>query len=388
MYNRKYDKILVSLKQDTHGFSLGERPTSGSCTIEIKNNKGILRISLKDLKQPKTNIYKLYGISVSKSKSEGIYICDITPDSTGFFEYKREFDPDNFIDTKKTIDEINVFAVICESKNESNIIISPLCGYTYTKINWKSRFTIYDKSEQQNDTIIDLSDYKEITENSQNTIQAAEKTNFTEKTISSTEAVLEKPSKNDIFDDIFSIPASDMFSSITKRFKEEMELLENAGIFTKEDIKKINNNNKTNNIENINNSDKSDNIDKIYEISETPKNSNIEYNIINDNNIDNVFEENKKITLPHSSIEWVMCDFDEHILLPENIILYSKNPFILYCCKKYKHIIIGRNKKKNTYYIGIPDFYDKDYKLKASQIGFREFIKKDKNWGYWIKEIY
>ena len=385
MYNRKYDKILVSLKQDTHGFSLGERPTSGSCTIEIKNNKGIIRISLKDLKQPKTNTYKFYGISVSKSKSEGIYICDITPDNTGFFEYKREFNPDNFIDTQKTIDEINVFAVICENKTESNIIISPLCGYTDTKINWKNRFKIYSK--QENDTIIDLSDYKEITEitkTPQNTIQAAEKINLTQKTISSTEAVLEKPSKNDIFNDIFSIPASDMFSSITKRFKEEMELLENAGIFTKEDINKINNikTNTTNTIENINESDKN------YEISEIPKHSTTEYTINKHNDIDNIFEENKKITLPHSNIEWVMCDFDEHILLPENTILYSKNPFILYCCKKYKHIIIGRNKEKNTYYIGIPDFYDKDYKLKASQMGFREFIKKDNNWGYWIKEIY
>lgn len=381
MYNRKYDKILVSLKQDTHGFSLCDRPTSGSCTIEIKNNKGTIRISLKDLKQPKTNKYKFYGISVSKSKSEGIYICDIIPDSTGFFEYKREFDPDNFIDTEKTIDEINVFAIICENKNKSDIIISPLCGYTDTKINWKSRFTIYNKSRPENDAIIDLSDYKEITETPQNTIQAAEKSNLTEKTISSTEAVLEKPSKNDILADMFSIPASDMFSSITKRFKEEMELLENSGIFTKEDIKKINNikDNKINNSENIN---------EITKISEISNHSSNEYKTSKNNDINNIFEENKKITLPYSNNEWVICDFDEHVLLPENTILYSKNPFILYCCKKYKHIIIGRNKEKNTYYIGIPDFYDKDYKLKASQMGFREFIKKDNNWGYWIKEVY
>ncbi len=377
MYNRKYDKILVSLKQDTHGFSLSDRPTSGSCTIEIKNNKGIIRISLKDLKQPKTNTYKFYGISVSKSKSEGIYICDITPDSTGFFEYKREFNPDNFIDTDKTIDEINVFAVICENKTESNIIISPLCGYTDTKINWKSRFTIYDKLHTVNDTIIDLSDYKEITETPKNTIQAAEKSNFEEKTISSTEAVLEKTTKNDIFEDIFSIPASDMFSSITKRFKEEMELLENAGIFTKEDIKKI-----------TNTKDSVKTIENTNKITEISKSLNTNYEINKNDNINSIFEENKKITLPHSNNEWVICDFDEHVLLPENIILYSKNPFILYCCKKYKHIIIGRNKEKNTYYIGIPDFYNKDYTLKASQIGFREFIKKDTNWGYWIKEIY
>ena len=68
-----------------------------------------------------------------------------------------------------------------------------------------------------------------------------------------------------------------------------------------------------------------------------------------------------------------------------------KNPFILYSYKKYGHIIIGRNNENNIYYIGIPDYYNSDYTLTASHLGFKTFIHKNtdnKGWGYWIKEIY
>ncbi len=387
MYNRRYDKILIQMKQDTHGFSTGERSVSGSCTIEIKNNIGTLRFYIKDLRKPKSIDFYLYGISVSKNSSEGIFICNVTPDKTGFFEYQVNFEPDNFMNTQKEIEKINVFAVISKRETEEEPLLVPACGYTDLKINWKNRFKIFDKNSIENiNDVIEIEDYKELEsvfEDSdtqeeiediykEKTISAAENPNHNN-TIHSTECVaidkIYNPEKITLMPDIseiLKIPSADIFSTITKRFKEEMELLEKNGVFTKEDI------------ENIMSSGKKSN-----KLSKANKSNNKELDII--------FKENKKINLPNSEVDWIICDIKESILLPQNNISEMKNPFILYSYKKYGHIIIGRNNENNIYYIGIPDYYNSDYTLTASHLGFKTFIHKNtdnKGWGYWIKEIY
>ena len=387
MYNRRYDKILIQMKQDTHGFSTGERSVSGSCTIEIKNNTGTLRFYIKDLRKPKSIDFYLYGISVSKNSCEGIFICNVTPDKTGFFEYQVNFEPDNFMNTQKEIEKINVFAVISKRETEEEPLLVPACGYTDLKINWKNRFKIFDKNSIENiNDVIEIEDYKELEsvfEDSdtqegiediykEKTISAAENPNHNN-TIHSTECVaidkIYNPEKITLMPDIseiLKIPSADIFSTITKRFKEEMELLEKNGVFTKEDI------------ENIMSSGKKSN-----KLSKANKSNNKELDII--------FKENKKINLPNSEVDWIICDIKESILLPQNNISEMKNPFILYSYKKYGHIIIGRNNENNIYYIGIPDYYNSDYTLTASHLGFKTFIHKNtdnKGWGYWIKEIY
>ena len=387
MYNRRYDKILIQMKQDTHGFSTGERSVSGSCKIEIKNNTGTLRFYIKDLRKPKSIDFYLYGISVSKNSSEGIFICNVTPDKTGFFEYQVNFEPDNFMNTQKEIEKINVFAVISKRETEEEPLLVPACGYTDLKINWKNRFKIFDKNSIENiNDVMEIEDYKELEsvfEDSdtqeeiediykEKTISAAENPNHNN-TIHSTECVaidkIYNPEKITLMPDIseiLKIPSADIFSTITKRFKEEMELLEKNGVFTKEDI------------ENIMSSGKKSN-----KLSKANKSNNKELDII--------FKENKKINLPNSEVDWIICDIKESKLLPQNNISEMKNPFILYSYKKYGHIIIGRNNENNIYYIGIPDYYNSDYTLTASHLGFKTFIHKNtdnKGWGYWIKEIY
>ena len=397
MYNRRYDKILIQMKQDTHGFSSNERPVSGSCTIEIKNNIGIIRIYIQNLKQSKTYKFSLYGISVNKNSSEGINICEISPDNTGSFEHKIEFDPEKFMEQEKTIEDINVIAVICEkicNKNETEPLLCPLCGYTDMKINWKNRFKILEqntetKKDEQLKTDIGLNEEeKEILknillseenkeENQKIDIEEIENHNNNiieeEKTIYSTEAILKKEFENIFLEKdykpniekdkkTFKINSSDIFSQITEKFNKELEILEKSGIFTKEDILKITGNEIKYNNDNTNTKD---------------------INII-----DLIFIQNQKTNIADTKKEWIICDLNESLLLPIEEINYIKNPFILYSFKKYNHIIIGRDKEKEKYYIGIPDYYSDDYKYISSNLGFNEFIKKDNNnWGYWIKEL-
>ena len=51
MYNRRYDKSFVMLKQELGGFSLGQQSAWGSCVMELKNGKGRLTFSVQGLKK-------------------------------------------------------------------------------------------------------------------------------------------------------------------------------------------------------------------------------------------------------------------------------------------------------------------------------------------------
>ena len=37
MYNRRYDKVFLMLRQETAGYAVGKRPPWGSCIMELKN---------------------------------------------------------------------------------------------------------------------------------------------------------------------------------------------------------------------------------------------------------------------------------------------------------------------------------------------------------------
>ena len=39
MYNRRYEKVFLMLRQETAGYALGKRPPWGSCVMEIKNGQ-------------------------------------------------------------------------------------------------------------------------------------------------------------------------------------------------------------------------------------------------------------------------------------------------------------------------------------------------------------
>ena len=50
MYNRRYDKIFLMLRQDAIGYSVGKQMPWGSCVIEIKNGAGKIQITVQGLR--------------------------------------------------------------------------------------------------------------------------------------------------------------------------------------------------------------------------------------------------------------------------------------------------------------------------------------------------
>ena len=49
MYNRRYDKVFIMLRQELNGFSMGQQPAWGSCIMALKNKKGKLFVTVQGL---------------------------------------------------------------------------------------------------------------------------------------------------------------------------------------------------------------------------------------------------------------------------------------------------------------------------------------------------
>lgn len=50
MYQRRYDKVYLMLRQETAGYGMGSRGPWGSCILEIKNGQGKLTVAVEGLR--------------------------------------------------------------------------------------------------------------------------------------------------------------------------------------------------------------------------------------------------------------------------------------------------------------------------------------------------
>ncbi len=144
MYNRRYDKCFIMLRQEFSGYSDGRQQTSGSSTIELKNGKGRLTTYVQGLKRLSGTFYYIYLINGNAKRSLGVKAGMIEVDNNGRGSQKWDFEPDNVGGSGIPIDDFNAIAVICRGSTANNTsIIAPLSGYKNDKFNWKSGFVEY-----------------------------------------------------------------------------------------------------------------------------------------------------------------------------------------------------------------------------------------------------
>ena len=70
MYNRRYDKVFLMLRQETAGYAVGKRPPWGSCIMELKNGTGRLMLYGAGLRPLRYAVYLLAG-------KEGGIFCEL-----------------------------------------------------------------------------------------------------------------------------------------------------------------------------------------------------------------------------------------------------------------------------------------------------------------------
>ena len=417
MFNRRYDKVFIMLRQEISGFSLGERPVWGSCTMEIKNGSGRFTTYVQGLKKLSDGRnYELYAIAGKAGGSIGVSLGTIDIDIFGKGELKFDFDPENVAKSGLAIEAFNVIAVMIKNDTKQNMgILAPLAGYRENKINWRNNFNEFSSIKEkcvifaaektlekeevkqerkiENEITQKISQKKEIKEEikqkieKEQEIEEIEKSNQIEEIKhikKQQEQVLELQkdnleqnekekiqkkkefAKSDDFYGEFAVSAEEKdaqntFHEIAQKFKKELEELEKAGILSNKELQKI---------------------------SAIPKKrkeeSDIDY-IFRNNDIVNPFA-NK------NGFQWRSISIEELVLLPFDSCRFMKHPFIVSGYRKYKHLLLGRDLDSN-YFLGVPDKYLQQYNEDAKHMGFLEFKtcdglkSKEKGYGYWIKSI-
>ena len=116
MYNRRYEKVFLMLRQETAGYALGKRPPWGSCVMEIKNGQGYLHLTVQGLRQ---GIYGVY-VMLGEDHAETLFCGELKSEGKdGKGEMKWGFSPDALGHGKKAEDFQTVILLADEGKGLS-----------------------------------------------------------------------------------------------------------------------------------------------------------------------------------------------------------------------------------------------------------------------------
>lgn len=415
MYNRRYDKSFIMLRQESTGFSCGEKPASGTSAIEIKNNKGKLTTYVQGLgKIGNYSHYDVYFITSNPKRTKGLNVGDIDVDDIGHGSLKWEFDPDNVGGTGLPVEEFNIVAVMMKNGKTQNNIVVPIAGYRDSKINWKNDFTDFADKEDlfkpiaNEYSLAKIKDVEEavivesphIIEDLLNeskpkiiaasididkaTVETINNEDYvTTKEISSSDTdkinddidnndINKYATESDFYGEFHIMSESEnkeenphkTFKELAVKFNKELDALEEAGVLSIQELEKINSAGTL-----------------------TNANNDIEYMFINNPKMSPFNND--------SSCDWVRICIDELALLPFQSCIIMNHPFIVSGYKRYKHLILGKdNKSKGKYVLGVPDAYMPEYNMRASRLGFNMFrgfkdeIPTEGDYGYWIMDVF
>jgi len=127
MYNRRYEKVFLMLRQETAGYAIGSRPPWGSCVMELKNGRGRLQLTVQGLKPLCYDVYVMAG-------EESVFCGQLCPEKKeGRCEWKWDFDPDALGKGKKA-EDLHTVLVVAEGMS------APLTAYFREKRDWKQHF--------------------------------------------------------------------------------------------------------------------------------------------------------------------------------------------------------------------------------------------------------
>ena len=118
MYNRRYDKVFLMLRQETAGYAVGKRPPWGSCIMELKNGTGRLMLTVQGLRPLRYAVYLLAG-------QESIFCGELHPEKKeGHAELKWAFNPDAVGEGKRA-EDFHTVLILAEEGGRS----APLAAY-------------------------------------------------------------------------------------------------------------------------------------------------------------------------------------------------------------------------------------------------------------------
>lgn len=351
MYNRRYEKVFLMLRQETAGYAISKRPPWGSCVMELKNGKGKLHLTVQGLKPLWKGEYGVYVMAAAES----IFCGALQPDrKDGRCELKWDFDPDRVGEGKKA-EEFHTVIILAE--DGKNSFSAPLTAYFGEKKNWKKDFRPREKTEEPKAEEIIL--------------QAAEA------------AVLEKPvpiivqEKQEEPKDTTARIAEDQknsyhgsFQGLLAKFRQELEELEETGILTPEETEHIRSMGAEETPSKLESMEKAEEKEGEVSLSEPRRNQ------------ESFFANNRELEPFGDGERWKCLSLEELTLLSQVPLKWQKEFFFLLPYRRYHHLIL--QEKEDGICLGVPAFYNEADEADAASFGFGEFRRVDDDWGYWL----
>ena len=339
MYNRRYEKVFLMLRQETAGYALGKRPPWGSCVMELKNGKGRLHLTVQGLKPLRYEVYVMAG-------TESIFCGEVYPEKKeGRCELKWDFDPDSVGEGKKA-EDLHTVLLLAEG------LSAPLTAYFKEKRNWKKDFVPVEKEQPGQEEIL---------------LQAAEA------------AVLEKPAPVGIMEkqeepkdtnakvaeaqkDRSQGSVHGSFQGLLAKFRQELEELEETGILSHEETEQIRNMGEKP-------------VPPSVEMQEKTRKLPVEPKEM-------LFATNRELSPFGDGKQWKCLSLEEMTLLSQIPLKWQREFFFLLPYRKYHHLIL--QEKADGIWMGLPNHYNEADAVDAETFGFGTFRKVDDDWGYWM----
>ncbi len=365
MYQRRYDKVYLMFKQETTGYS----SAWGSCIMEIKNGKATLQISVQGLLPKNGQQYVVYGLLAKEQECAGVFCGDLPCNPNGQCTLTWAFDPDDLTEGYQVEDLFGV-AVMTQQQGKK---VAPLVAYFGQKREWLSVFCpLQEKADIQAAETVTLPPVQ--TEVKTPTMQIVEE-------IQQSTEIQPQEEPEPIKQPDVSYHGN--FFGLLKKFRQEMQSLEEMGIFTTEETNRILGEPQTRQelIEDRADAlqdrtaekDSCDTEDEMaMYIDMTPKK----------------FFENHAILYPFGDGKaWYQISLKELLFFDNLPLAWQKEPFFLLPYHRYGHLIL--REEEGAIWFGLPDFYEPQDKPRGMALGFSEFLPIEQNngMGYWIAKM-
>lgn len=137
MYQRRYDKVYLMLRQEAAGYGLGSRAPWGSCVMELKNGTGRLTMQVQGLRPLPQAQYEGYVLLENpKGEQTAVYCAALQLDAQGSGKMEWDFSPDHITGGYQAED---LFAALITTTTQGKRI-APLAAYFGARREWRSCF--------------------------------------------------------------------------------------------------------------------------------------------------------------------------------------------------------------------------------------------------------
>ncbi|WMI81555.1 DUF7922 domain-containing protein [Anaerotignum sp. MB30-C6] len=398
MYNRRYDKVFLMLRQETAGYSMGQRAPWGSCVMEIKNGEGRISLTVQSLRPIRRGRYAVYAIAGEGEKQNNFFCGVLTPDAAGHGEIKWDFNPDNLEGKGVAVEKLNTVAILAEADGGFS---APLTAYFGGKIDWRTYFKGESKKKAPQMEVSIRQTPKKEEMNKDVTLVAAEAAVVDMPSFELPKINWKKDAKKEEAKPAKARQESyhGSFRGLLEKFRHELEELQETGVFTDTDMERIERAGRRNIqkevvAEAINLNVQEEPVEEA--IKKTTMESPVE--AVKEERIPEeakavveeipqkyyLLTENKAMyPFGDNAMPWKCISLEETVLLDEIPISWLKDYFFLLSMKKFHHFIW--QPEGSGYSLGVPGTDTGDERIKAEELGFQEFKKMDNgDMGYWI----